>query len=60
MSTIMERTPVVQRARTPKRYSSELEKKLMIENLRLAVKIYGKDRLRKGFKERKQQNAQIS
>ncbi len=41
---------------TPKRerqYGSELEKRLMVQNLRAAVEIYGKDRLRKQFKSRK-------
>jgi hypothetical protein len=40
----------------PKRerqYDSELEKRLMVQNLRSAVEIYGKDRLRKQFKSRK-------
>jgi hypothetical protein len=41
------------KSRTSKLYSSYLEKKLMIDNLRLAVDYYGKDYLRKVFKIRK-------
>jgi len=36
-----------------KQYTCEFEKQLMVDNLRVAVEIYGKDRLRKGFKIRK-------
>ncbi len=41
---------------TPKgrrQYDSELEKRLQVQNLRTAVEIYGKDRLRKQFKSSK-------
>jgi hypothetical protein len=46
---------------TPKRgrqYDSELEKRLMVQNFRAAVEIYGKDRLRKQFKSRKKAPSQ--
>jgi hypothetical protein len=33
-----------------------MEKRLMVDNLRLAVEIYGKDELRKQFKSRKKKN----
>ena len=36
--------------RKPKLYSSEMEKELIVENLRMAVKYYGKDYLRKILK----------
>jgi hypothetical protein len=39
--------------RKPKLYASDLEKELMVDNLKLAVKYYGKDYLRKVFKTRK-------
>ena len=45
--------PETSKPRTSKLYSSDLEKKLMIDNLRLAVDYYGKDYLRKVFKIRK-------
>ncbi|MBC8287593.1 MAG: hypothetical protein H8E42_08980 [Nitrospinae bacterium] len=49
------KTATVQEARLPKQYDTEFEKKLMVDNLRLAVEIYGKDHLRKQFKSRKKQ-----
>lgn len=53
----MEQTTLVSRTRKPKQYASEFEKKLMIDNLRAAVGIYGKDRIRQGFIFRKRQSA---
>ncbi len=44
---------ILSKSRTSKLYSTKLEKKLMIDNLRLAVDYYGKDYLRKVFKIRK-------
>jgi hypothetical protein len=41
-----------------RQYDSELEKRLMVQNLRAAVEIYGKDRLRKQFKSRKKVSLQ--
>jgi hypothetical protein len=56
MTTSMEQTTVVPKPRKLKQYKSEFEKKLMVDNLRSAVEIYGKDRLREGFKSRKRQH----
>jgi hypothetical protein len=41
-----------------RQYDSELEKRLMVQNLRTAVEIYGKDRLREQFKSRKKVSPQ--
>jgi len=41
-----------------RQYESELEKRLLVQNLRAAVEIYGKDRLRKQFKSRKKVSPQ--
>jgi hypothetical protein len=43
----------VQKLKRPKQHGNELEKKLMIDNLKLAVEYYGKDYMRKIFKIRK-------
>lgn len=56
MQTIMEQVSVDQTLRIRRNYSSEWEKKLMVDNLRLAVEYFGKDHLRKEFKNRKKKN----
>jgi len=56
MLTSLDETTTGTRTRnsgTSKLYSNHLEKKIMIDNLRLAVEYYGKDYLRKVFKVRK-------
>lgn len=53
MTTTMEQTVVASRLRKPKQYKSEFEKRLMVDNLRAAVEIFGKDQLRAGFKSRR-------
>ncbi len=55
MDTTMNHTISSQKPKKFKQYGSDLEKKLMVDNLRSAVEIYGKDLLRKGFKARKKQ-----
>jgi hypothetical protein len=50
-----EQTIVAPKNRKLKQYTNELEKNLMVDNLRVAVDIYGKDRLREGFNSRKSQ-----
>ena len=50
MSTTVEQPVIAPRLRKPKQYTSEFEKNLMIDNLRAAVRIFGKDHLRRGFK----------
>ncbi len=57
MTTTMEQTTIAQKPGKPKQYNSELEKKLMVDNLRSAVEIYGKDHMRKKFKSRKRQRS---
>jgi hypothetical protein len=59
MRTSIDQTVVVQKFEKLKPYGSEFEKKLRVDNLRWAVEIYGKDRLRKGFNIRKRQNARF-
>lgn len=49
----MSATQTMEPPKGVKRYDSELEKQLMVQNLRAAVEIYGKDQLRKQFKRRK-------
>jgi hypothetical protein len=44
-----------QKPKKCKQYGSDLEKKLMVDNLRSAVEIFGKDCLREGFNARKKQ-----
>ncbi len=39
-----------------KQYTNEVEKKLLVDNIRLAVEVYGKDFLRKHFKTTKPKN----
>jgi hypothetical protein len=56
MLTTLEQTTVAPKSATAKRYSSKFEKQLMIENLRSAVEIYGREWLRKAFKAKKLQN----
>jgi hypothetical protein len=56
MTTATEYPVVDTKTRKPKQYESEFEKNLMVDNLRAAVEIYGKDRLRKEFKSRKRQS----
>ena len=56
MLTTLEQTAVAPKPATAKRYSSKFEKQLMIENLRSAVEIYGREWLRKAFKAKKLQN----
>lgn len=56
MTTTMEHPAVATKPRKAKQYASEFEKNLMVDNLRAAVEIYGKDRLRKEFKSRKRQS----
>lgn len=53
MSTTLGQTAVIQKPEKGKQYTCEFEKQLMVDNLRVAVEIYGKDRLREGFKIRK-------
>jgi hypothetical protein len=53
MTTTLEQTIVIKKPGKPKMYESAFEKKLMIDNLRTAVEIYGKDLLRKRFKSQK-------
>ena len=53
MTTTMEHPAVATKPRKAKQYASEFEKNLMVDNLRAAVEIYGKDRIRKEFKSRK-------
>ncbi|MBT3182991.1 MAG: hypothetical protein HOI59_04540 [Nitrospina sp.] len=56
MLTTTDRKADTQRTGIPRRYDTEMEKRLMVDNLRLAVEIYGKDQLRKQFKSRKKKN----
>ena len=56
MTATMGETTITQKPRKPKQYANEFEKRLMVDNLRAAVEIYGKDHLREGFKSRKGQN----
>jgi hypothetical protein len=53
MTTATEYPVVATKPRKAKQYASEFEKNLMVDNLRAAVEIYGKDRIRKEFKSRK-------
>ena len=55
MLTTTDRKADTQRTGIPRRYDTEMEKRLMVDNLRLAVEIYGKDQLRKQFKSRKKE-----
>lgn len=48
-----EKNATLQDPEKPRAYGSEMEKQLMIDNLKVAVEIYGKDRLREVFKFRK-------
>lgn len=56
MTTTMEQTVVASNLRKPKQYKSEFEKRLMVDNLRAAVEIFGKDQLRAGFNCRRAQS----
>ncbi len=50
MSTTLDQIAGAKKTKKSKQYGTELEKKLLVDNLRVAVEIYGKDRLRKEFK----------
>lgn len=54
MTTTMEQTTVTLKKRKPKQYENEFEKNLMVDNLRAAVEIFGKNQLREGFKSKRQ------
>ena len=57
MSVILKQNPAIRKSAKPKLYKNEMEKQLMVDNLRAAVEIFGKDQLRKGFlKKRKKKN----
>ena len=57
MTTSMDQTTLTQRDRKPKQYTNDFEKQLMVENLKTAVEMYGKKRLREGFRAAKRNNA---
>ena len=50
MSTTLHQVNSTPKRKSEKRYDSEFEKHLMVENLKMAVEIYGKDKLRDWFK----------
>ncbi|MBC8283881.1 MAG: hypothetical protein H8E32_08720 [Nitrospinae bacterium] len=56
MSTSIGQAAFARKPKKNKLYASEFEKQLMVDNLRSAVEIYGKDWLRDGFKVFKNKN----
>ena len=56
MSPKFEKNAGFQEPKKPRAYSCEMEKQLMIDNMKAAIEIFEKDRLREVFKYRKNIN----
>ena len=59
MSVILKQNPAIRKSAKPKLYKNEMEKQLMVDNLRAAIEIFGKDQLRKGFLKKRKINCEL-